>query len=61
MINHRIGAAVPVADVQRARDFYEGTLGLTAGNDGKLTGSRTDGYGFGNAGIVSTYTFTFSQ
>lgn len=31
--NHRIGAAVPVADMRRARDFYEGTLGLTAGND----------------------------
>ena len=37
------------------------TYSLTAGNDGKLTGSRTDGYGFGNAGVVSTYTFTFSM
>jgi hypothetical protein len=36
------------------------TNSLTYGNDGKLTASQTEGYGFGNAGIVSTYTFTFS-
>jgi len=36
------------------------TNSLTMGNDGKLTGSQTDGYGFGNAGVVATYTFTFS-
>ena len=36
------------------------THSLTLGNDGKLTGSQTDGYGFGNAGVVATYTFTFS-
>jgi hypothetical protein len=37
------------------------TNSLTMGNDGKLTGSQTEGYGFGNAGVVATYTFTFSM
>jgi catechol 2,3-dioxygenase-like lactoylglutathione lyase family enzyme len=30
---YRVGAAVPVSDMGRARDFYEGRLGLTADGD----------------------------
>jgi catechol 2,3-dioxygenase-like lactoylglutathione lyase family enzyme len=29
----KVGAAIAVSDMQRARDFYEGQLGLTGGED----------------------------
>jgi catechol 2,3-dioxygenase-like lactoylglutathione lyase family enzyme len=31
--NYRIGAAVAVSDMSRAREFYEGKLGFTAASD----------------------------
>ena len=31
--NHRVGAAVAVSDMSRAREFYEGKLGFTAAGD----------------------------
>jgi catechol 2,3-dioxygenase-like lactoylglutathione lyase family enzyme len=31
--SHRVGAAVAVSDMDRARDFYESKLGLTAAGD----------------------------
>jgi catechol 2,3-dioxygenase-like lactoylglutathione lyase family enzyme len=30
---HPVAATVPVSDLARARDFYEGTLGLSGGKD----------------------------
>jgi catechol 2,3-dioxygenase-like lactoylglutathione lyase family enzyme len=38
--NHRVGAAVAVSDMDRARDFYEGKLGFTAEGD-DADGGRT--------------------
>ena len=31
--NYRVGAAVAVSDMDRAKEFYEGKLGLTAASD----------------------------
>jgi catechol 2,3-dioxygenase-like lactoylglutathione lyase family enzyme len=31
--NYKVGAAVAVTDMERAREFYEGKLGFTAGGD----------------------------
>jgi catechol 2,3-dioxygenase-like lactoylglutathione lyase family enzyme len=31
--SYRVGAAVAVSDMNRAKEFYEGTLGLTAAGD----------------------------
>lgn len=42
--NYRVGAAVAVSDMDRARGFYEGTLGLTAAGDDP-DGGRTYGCG----------------
>jgi catechol 2,3-dioxygenase-like lactoylglutathione lyase family enzyme len=38
--NYRVGAAVAVADMGRAREFYEGKLGFTAAGD-DADGGRT--------------------
>jgi catechol 2,3-dioxygenase-like lactoylglutathione lyase family enzyme len=38
--NHRVGAAVAVSDMDRARSFYEGKLGFTAQGDDS-DGGRT--------------------
>ena len=32
--NYRVGAAVAVSDMDRAKEFYEGRLGLTAAAGG---------------------------
>jgi catechol 2,3-dioxygenase-like lactoylglutathione lyase family enzyme len=43
---YRVGAAVAVSDMSRAREFYEGTLGLTGGTeegDGGVTYSCGEG------------------
>jgi len=37
---YRVGALVAVSDMRRAREFYEGKLGLTAGGD-DVDGGRT--------------------
>jgi catechol 2,3-dioxygenase-like lactoylglutathione lyase family enzyme len=42
----RVSAAIPVSDVDRAREFYEGKLGLSGGQvevDGGITYSCADG------------------
>jgi catechol 2,3-dioxygenase-like lactoylglutathione lyase family enzyme len=31
--NYRVGATIPVSDMDRAQDFYEGKLGFTAAGD----------------------------
>jgi catechol 2,3-dioxygenase-like lactoylglutathione lyase family enzyme len=46
--NHRVGAAVAVSDMSRAREFYEGKLGLTAAGD-DADGGRTYECGEGTA------------
>ena len=38
--NYRVGAAVAVSDIKRARDFYEGKLGFAAAGDAP-DGGRT--------------------
>jgi catechol 2,3-dioxygenase-like lactoylglutathione lyase family enzyme len=38
--NYRVGAAVAVSDMSRAREFYEGKLGFTASGD-DADGGRT--------------------
>jgi catechol 2,3-dioxygenase-like lactoylglutathione lyase family enzyme len=46
--DHPVGPAVAVADMQRARDFYEGKLGLSAAGDDP-DGGRTYQCGKGTA------------
>ena len=39
--NYRVGAAVAVSDMDRAKEFYEGRLGLTAAGGDAPDGGRT--------------------
>jgi catechol 2,3-dioxygenase-like lactoylglutathione lyase family enzyme len=46
--NYRVGAAIAVSDMNRAREFYEGKLGFTAAGD-DADGGRTYECGEGTA------------
>jgi catechol 2,3-dioxygenase-like lactoylglutathione lyase family enzyme len=48
----RVGAAVPVADMARAKEFYEGKLGLSGGQD---TGDGGHDYPCGQGSRLHVY------